>query len=192
MDAAAYLAQLQALLPPGAAWPREPGAVLTRVLTPVAGELARVDARAADLRREADPRTTLELLPEWEAECGLPDCCGGVADTLEARRARVVQQLLARGGQSRAYFLALAAALGFTVTITEFNHYVCELDCEQPVYDEPWRFVWRVDAAAVTVHELTAETVCEAPLAWWGNQVLECVIRRRKPAHTHVLFGYGG
>ena len=40
----AYLAQLQALLPPGRAWPREPDAVLTKLLHAFADALAPMPA----------------------------------------------------------------------------------------------------------------------------------------------------
>jgi uncharacterized protein YmfQ (DUF2313 family) len=190
--AADYLWQLQALLPPGGAWPRDPEAALTQTLTPIANELARIDASAVDLLIEADPRQTTQLLSEWETECGLPDCCAGPAVGLTARRAAVVTRLTARGGQSIAYFIAVAATLGFTVTITEFNPYTCEMDCEEPVCDEGWRFTWRVNAASSPIGEATCESDTETPLRWWGNATLQCAIKSRAPAHTNVLFGYGG
>lgn len=187
----AYLAQLRALLPTGPAWPDGPGTVWDRVLTPLAATLGDLDGRAADLAGEADPRATLELLAEWERDCGLPDSCSGPAVGIEARRREVIGALTGRpGGQSRAFFIALATAYGFTVTITEFDPHTCEHACEHPVYDAPWRFTWRLNAPAETIGELTCASDCETPLRWWGNRLLECVIRRRKPAHTTVLFGY--
>ena len=73
MDASAYLSQLRALLPPGAALLREPGGRVERVLGVAAAELARVDARAAAVREEADPRTAAEMIADWERLLGLPD-----------------------------------------------------------------------------------------------------------------------
>lgn len=75
LSAEAYLAQLQALLPPGSAWPRAANATLTKLLGALAEELARLDARALALIDEADGRSTLELLSDWERVCGLPDPC---------------------------------------------------------------------------------------------------------------------
>jgi len=192
MDAAAYLSQLQALLPPGQAWPREPDAVLTRLLAGLAEGLARVDARAADLLEEADPRTALELLGEWEAMAGLPDACTGPAERVAARRRRVVAQLLMRGGQSRAYFIALAEALGFVgARITEHRPATCAGTCADRLYGEPWRYVWRLSvpvSAGVTVG--TCAGGCDERLRSWGSPVLECVIGRMAPAHTRVMIGY--
>lgn len=194
MDRAAYLAQLQALLPPGDAWPRDPGATLTRLLDAIAGELAGIGARAADLIIEADPRVSGELLTDWERVCGLPDpCAGALGDQpLAGRRERVVQRLTSRGGQSRAFFVRLAAALGYEITITEFRSFTCQSYCDDSLDPDPWRFVWRVNAPAVTVQAMSCESGCDEALRTWGNEVLECSIQRFKPAHTHVLFGYGG
>jgi uncharacterized protein YmfQ (DUF2313 family) len=70
-----YLDQLGALLPTGPALPRHPDSALMRLLSMPAAELAAVDARAAALLAEADPRITSELLPDWETDFGLPDDC---------------------------------------------------------------------------------------------------------------------
>lgn len=48
-----YLAQLQALLPSGPAWPRDVNADLTKLLMAEADELARIGARAEQLRTRA-------------------------------------------------------------------------------------------------------------------------------------------
>ncbi len=187
-----YLRYLQALLPPGAAWSIDPDAVLTRLLTVPASELALADVYLLGALAEADPRRTDQLLPQWEADCGLPSACAGPAIGLNARRQAVLAQLTARGGVSPGYFIAVAASLGFAVTITEFSPLVCELDCEQSANDEGWRFVWRVNAPAVPIIEDSCESDAETPLVAWGNALLQCTIQSMAPAHTYCLFGYGG
>jgi len=77
MTAEEYLSQLQALLPPGAAWPRQGDAELTAVLQALADEFARVDQSADRLIDESDPRTASDLLTGWEADTGLPDPYAG-------------------------------------------------------------------------------------------------------------------
>jgi uncharacterized protein YmfQ (DUF2313 family) len=113
MSADQYREQLQALLPSGAAWPRDAGAVLTATLDALAQEFGRVDARMHNLRDEADPRTAVELLPDYERVHGLPDPC--VTDTLTAdqRRNALVSKMTSLGGQSPAYFLAVLQRLGY-------------------------------------------------------------------------------
>lgn len=187
-----YKHQFQALLPYGPAWPRDDDADLTRFLAALAEEFARIDARTDALLNEADPRTTLELLLDWERVVGLPDGCVGPLDGTSARRAAVVGKLNGLGGQSPAYYIALAASIGFGITITEFFLHTCESDCETPIYGELWRFVWAVTVIdEFTVIYQTCEDDCETPLASWGNDLLECTINRLKPAHTLALFYYG-
>ena len=188
-----YLAQLQALLPQGPAWPREADAALTNLLAAWADELARVDGRAADLVEEADPRASAELLADWERVAGLPDACVAAlagTQTTAQRRAALVAKLTTIGGQSAVYYIALAASLGYTITVTEFDVHDVESDVDVPLNGEAWRFAWQVNAPQDTVHELTVDGTVDDPLAWWGNELLECVINRLKPAHTHVLFAY--
>lgn len=113
MTAEEYRWQLQALLPPGSAWTREPGAVLTKVLHALADELGRVDMRASDLLTESDPRSTFELLGDWERTFRLPATCVPAGQTTTERRNALASKVAAMGGQSRAYFMKLAHAIGY-------------------------------------------------------------------------------
>ena len=198
-SAPSYAAQLASLLPPGRAWSREPDSFLGRLRRGIAEELARVDGRGAQLIEEADPRTALELLEDWERMCGLPDECFGQPDNLTERRIAIAQRLTSVGGQSRAYFIELAAQLGYPVTIDEFRPTSCLMACISPVYDEQWVHVWRVNVLPLD-EELPADqfwlawanclSACDVPLRGWGALDLECLIRRHRPAHSIVLFAY--
>jgi uncharacterized protein YmfQ (DUF2313 family) len=190
---AAYRDQLISLQPPGAAWTTEPGSTRWNMLTALAVEVARIDLRAAELREEADPRTTVEMLPDWERVAGLPDPCAGQAQTLAERRQRLVAKLAARGGQSRAYFIGVAAQLGYTVTIEEFPQFTCTSRCNEALNPASvrWQYAWRVRAPANTVRVMTCQSGCDEPLATWGNQILECVLGRLKPGQTTLIFAYG-
>lgn len=190
-----YLRQLQALLPPGPAWSRDDAAPLTHLLAALALELERVDGRAADLVEEADPRTTAELLADWERVAGLPDPCVaalGINQTTAQRRAALVAKLTTIGGQSAAYYIALAASLGYTITVTEFSPFQAGSDAGDALTNDGWRFVWQVNAPEASIVEFAAgRSSAGEPLRAWGNELLECVINRLKPAHTYVLFAYG-
>lgn len=190
MTAADYLAQLQALLPPGAAWTRDSEATLTKLMQAIADEFARLDGRTTQLLEETDPRTTSELLADWERVAGLPDSCVTAPQTTAQRRAALHARLTTLGGQSAAYFIALAESLGYTVTITEFHLHTVEDDVDYPLYAAPWQFAWQVNAPQDNVGQLSVIDSVDDPLAWWGNEILECVFNRLKPAHTHVLFAY--
>lgn len=193
LSRADYLSQLQALLPQGPAWPRDPAALLTRLLDGFAEEFSSIDARGTQLLDEADPRTTYELLADWERVAGLPGTCAllaGIDLSVEQRRAALLAKITERGGQSRAYFIALAARLGFTVTITEFHEWSVNDDVEYALNGSDWNFAWQINAPLHTVIDWTADSDVEMPFAVWGNALLECALSKDKPAHTVVLFAY--
>lgn len=113
MTADQYREHNQALLPSGPAWTRAPDAVLTTLLDALAQEFARVDVRADELIAELDPRTTTELLEDWERAFGLPAPCMPASQTLADRRAALWAKMTAIGGQSRAYYFEQMRKLGF-------------------------------------------------------------------------------
>lgn len=197
LTTAAYLAQLQALLPPGAAWSRAPEATLTKLLAAIADSLARVDARAAALLDEIDPRTTRELLPDWERVTGLPDpCSAGVVTTLQERRAAVVAKLTATGGASAAYFRGLAEAMGYTVEIDRFRPFVTGISrCGDRLNGgASVRHTWRVRVIGPRY------TPFRCGVSQCGDSLgkitragdLECKLQRLKPAHTTLVVSYSG
>jgi uncharacterized protein YmfQ (DUF2313 family) len=193
LDGDAYLAAVQALLPTGPAWPREPAANLTRYWAAVAAELARHHVRALDLLIDASPAQAVELLADWERVADLPDVCSGAEIVgLVARRAALIQRLTSLGGQSRSYFIGVAASLGYTITITEYRAFVAGSSAGQSLTNGTWPFAWRVNSPAVTVRNFVAGSGAGEPLRSWGNTPLECAIRRLAPAHTLPIFAYGG
>ena len=103
-----YAQSLLALLPQGPAWSRDISSTLVKVCTGLAGIFGFVDSRAADLlERESDPRKTMELLPDWERNWGLPEECFPGGSTVEERRATLMLKMTLLGGQSREFFYTL-------------------------------------------------------------------------------------
>lgn len=188
-----YIEQLASLLPPGIAIRRETDTDVYKLLNGMAEELARIDARGDDVLRESDPRTTVELIGEWETQVGLPDeCLGDIDQTLQQRRNAVVARLTGRGGQSRQFFIDLAASLGYTVTITEFRPFRAGIsEAGDALTNGDWIFTWRVNAPETTITYFRAgASTAGEPLRAWGNEQLECAIERVAPAHTIVQFAY--
>ena len=185
-----YFEQLKALLPPGPAWDMEQSAYASQLLHGWAQELARVYNRAQDLVEEADPRTTPELLLDYERIFGLPtDCMAGTEQTLAQRRQALVSQMVSVGGQDRAYFIALAASVGYTVTIEEFRPHTVLSGVDVPIYGMEWAFIWRVNGANTPAPQyLTVLGGVNEPLAVWGGNLLTCLFNRFKPAHTQIIF----
>lgn len=194
MDLNDYQSQLYNLMPQGKAWPRDENSNLSALFLAYAVELARVDDRVKTLLLEAYPATAFELLDDWERVLGLPEQCAGVVTTLQGRRNAIVEKLARRGGQSRQFFIDLAARIGFTITISEFRPFLSGIGRSgDRIYSEDWRFVWQVNAPEETVQYFrSGQSSSGDALAEWGNELLECVISRLKPAHTVLHFGYSG
>lgn len=189
--AADYLRALKALLPFGPAWDLDDDSVALKQLDAWSQEFARVQACADALGEDADPRLTYELLADYERIFGLPaDCMSGVSQSLEQRRNALVAQMTSMGGQSRAYFIALALSAGFTITITEFRPFNVGMTVADPIYGEDWAYAWQVNAPLNTVTSFLVTSGVNEALGAWGNNLLECLITRFKPAHTIVLFAY--
>jgi len=158
-----------------------------------ADEFSRVDLRCDELVNAADPRTTVELLPDYERVFGLPDLCVTIEQTVEQRRAALLSKITERGGQSRAYFIALAASLGYAgATIDEFRPMTCNDDCNSALNGAADMFVWQLNLPGSTggVFLMDCNSDCNSALQSWGDEALECRINQLKPAHTSVLFAY--
>lgn len=188
--AADYLAAAQSLLPQGRAWPRDPGATLTAVLSGITRMYERIDAEAIGIIRGAFPATAEAMLPEWEQTLGLPGLYGVTPSTTAGRQAAVVAALTDTGGQSVGYFTALAAALGVPITVTEYSVHTVNASVATAIASDEWASVWRVTApaSAAQTYAITADVVPMA--AGRGNPLLDAILGKHKPAHTVVLTDY--
>lgn len=187
-----YALALADLLPMGGAWPRDAGSPLMLLLAGLAEEFGRIDARAVALLDEIVPSRTTELLSDWERCVGLPDPCVTQAQTVAERRLALEGRLTSVGGQSKAFFLQLAARLGYSITIDEFSSALEATAAGISFTGDGWAHIWRVNVpttVGVTPFRVGSGSVGE-PLRAWSNEVLECQINRFKPAHTLVLFAY--
>ena len=114
-----YRTAFQALMPRGAAWPRDADAVQTRVITGLVQSAAQLDADADQLLVDAFPGSTTALLGEWEASVGLPDPVAGQAPTSAKRSRALLSRLAGPQGFSRASVTAFATSFGYVV---QFGH----------------------------------------------------------------------
>lgn len=192
MDSSEYRDQLLKLLPPGRAWSRALASTFARLLHAGGDELARVEARGLELIEEFDPRTTAELLTQWENLTGLPDPAVGEGGTIQARRDLVVAVLTEPGGQHVEDYIRAALAVGFVVTVTEFiPARVGAARVGDPIYGQAWSFALEINAPLETIqYAVVGGAAAGDPLAWWGNEILEAAIARMQQAHVTVFFTY--
>ncbi|MDR8394971.1 DUF2313 domain-containing protein [Paraburkholderia sp. USG1] len=192
-QAADFLAALQACMPRGRVWPKAADAIQTQTLQGLAIPFQQHNDRANYLLVDAFPSTPEELLPEWEATLGLPDPCAGTQPTIAARQAQVLARFTAVGGQSLPYFIAYAAKLGFTVTITQYTPFRMGQQAMGDQLGSPdWAFTWAINAPYVSeIPFRMGQSAMGDALESWNNAVLECELNAIKPAHTVLRFIYG-
>ncbi|EHP0991033.1 DUF2313 domain-containing protein, partial [Escherichia coli] len=181
-----YAAALGALFPTGRAWTKKKEAVQSAVLRALGSSFQRSDNDGVNLLTGAFPSTATILLSEWESTLGLPDDCsigevGGVRD----RQRAVVSKLISTGGLNRDYYIRIAAALGYTITITQFRPSMCGMSqCGDALNGDEWPFTWKVNAPESTIkYSLAGSAYCGDRLASWGNKQLECTINKIAPSH---------
>jgi uncharacterized protein YmfQ (DUF2313 family) len=165
-----YKQAFLALLPQGQAWPRHPESLLYKVVAGLCEYWGFVDSRAADLLEiESDPRTTVELLPDWERNWGLPDPCYAAPQTIDQRQLALVMRMTMQGSASREFYIQVAAQIGYSITITEYRVFVVGIDrCgdnrvygdgSNPMFDE-----WNKP-----ICDPTGNPVAEGELSEWPN-----------------------
>lgn len=190
----AVLPQLLALLPPGWVWPTDPASTMGRVLSPLAAALSRIEGEAARLQGEAvGPREAVDLLEAYERLlAGAGDGIDTAGLSAADRQSVAHQRWIARGGQSPAYFIQLAAALGTTITITEQVASQCDLaECGDEITPDTEAFVWIVSLPTDRLIDAECDvTECGDALGDIVLSICEPVIRAYRPAHTEVVFSY--
>lgn len=188
----AYKSLLKKLLPKGRAWTAEEGSWLDKLLEALAVELTRIEDRARNLIEEADPRTTTELLEDWEEFVRIPDECQDKASTVPARRTDVVRKLTNRGGSSLGYFKQLATSAGYTVIVRNAHPFRMGRNRMGDFMNgDDWISWFVIEAPALDVNPfLMGSSVMGEPLRTFRNEILECIVRRAMHAHVDVFFDY--
>lgn len=182
-----------AMLPKGAAWPTDANSNWGRLFHGIAEEFARIDARNEQLLREMDSRSVSELMSEWEDDLGLPGPCVTEAQTLAQRRNALIAKFRYHGRQDKQFFIDVAAELGYTITITEYDqaHPGPQPDYNGiPLSGDAWNFVWQINAANSNASLRTYGDEYPAPYTAFGNELLECTMRSLVHTHRVLFFAY--
>lgn len=177
--AAQYGQAARNLLPRGRAWPRDEGGEQAAFWDAIGEIYAQQDSDSVQMLADFFPATATQGLPEWNAALGIPDPCLGAPATQAINQQWIVVKLIASGGQSIAYFTQLAAAIGYQISITEFN--ATNQTTGEPagfiVNPDDWAHTWRVNV-------LNAGSATSFPQ-------LECIFNSIKPAHTQFWITVG-
>jgi len=164
---------LRTLLPPVAYDPA--GRVVGAVIDAEAGALQVAVERAQTIQQAMHPATAGDAIADWERVLGLrPLPSASPAERVQA----VLAKLGELGGLSISYFVRLAAAAGYAITIIEPKPWrVGHSSVDEPLYLEDVLFVWQV---RIDRRPPNASPVTDA--------ALEATFNNLKPAHTFCQF----
>jgi uncharacterized protein YmfQ (DUF2313 family) len=197
-----YAKQALALEPRGLLWSsRDPDANRIKLYQGHGEEASRVEGRGLDLLEELDPRITAELLEDYERLLDMAGDCVGIQDLATDRQRAIHEKLTILGSESPQAFIDAARRVNFIITIEEHFAMIAgpfgPLDRSKAgdaiTQGSDWAHTFTVHSVLTGVTEFKAGSGrCIDPLRVFGNDVLECVVNRKKPAHTQALFSYGG
>lgn len=181
-----YTKAIKSLLPRGRVWSRATSGIQHDLIEGIAKSFQQVDADASQLLIEAFPATTTQLIDEWNLTVGIPDYCFGAPDSIEQNRQYIVAKLIADGGQSNGYYIAIAKSLGIDIVIREFTPTHYDLDAPEGLIIKPsdWWHTWKVviDVNSPSLVEYSGdETAIKNSNSY---KALMCLLERYKPAHT--------
>lgn len=180
---------LPLLLPPVSYDPK--ASKISSSLTANGLALDRAEDSGNRVRDAVTPFGAGDLLQDWERVLALtpPPEAG-----YQQRQARVIAKLRETGGLSRAYFIGLAAGLGYTITIEEPQPFRAGINrAGDSLYIEDVMFIWRVNvqgSASRTYRFRAGQSAAGERLTTFSEPLLETLFEDLKPAHTFVYFAY--
>lgn len=191
----AYGRALQNLLPPGPAWPVGEDTTWFAFLEGLSEELVRVETRGLDLLEESLPLTADELLPEWEADYGLPSACNPEPADDDERREILAGTVAGTGGISAPFYFELLASVGVeNAVFTEFPPPAGGMEMGDDVgslVGSGKLFVHEIaipaDEAGVTMMEMGDDI--GTPLTT-GSEKVACLLNRHKRATRKLVIQF--
>ena len=152
--------------------------------------LDTIQESAARCLNVIDPRSAGNYLVDWERIFGLD----GSGKSTQQRIRSVLTKLNETGGLSIPYFINLAAALGYIITITEPQPFRTGVTrCGERLAKEEIIWVWWVNiqnTASNTNYFRTGIAGAGDRLSDYGDDVIESVFQDLKPAFTAIRFTY--
>jgi len=163
-------------LPPGPALEAPDGSQLAALLDGIGTSYDQWATIADALLQEFDPRTTTDLLSDWETAYGLPGSNPSPPATIAARRQALYARQQAGQPPTPAFFIALCATLGYTATITAPYTWSscngeCEMSCDPGLPGNA--YVWQINATSQGAAQ-------DASLNWLVSQYV--------PSSTYLIW----
>ena len=189
------------LLPHGAAWRSPDGAAfeadsrLGAFLRSLVGDMATLYRRLFRVSQESTAVSLVDGLVDWETDFGLPDPCFGEDQSTAQRTRALILKVRSKGTVSPNDFVALAASVGYEITIREPRPFA--FGFSQTGWDdstgEAVAYFWFVRVSGVGSRNFefgVSQTGIHSLLDIARLTDLECLFRALAPAWTRVVFDY--
>lgn len=152
----------------------------------------RVQYKATQILNAVTPNQAGDMLVDWERVCGIVT---DLSLPFSVRVKTVLGVLNAVGGLSIPYFIRLAAAIGYEISISELTPFRAG---ENRVGDELLTadsiFCWQVnikEASQLVTRFYAGSSLAGERLSFYQDPIIEGLFDDLKPAHTAVRFTYG-
>lgn len=181
--------QLASNIPDGRAWQSKnlEGTNVYALISACAAEFREIQKQIETLAREFDVRLTDQLLPDWEASCGLPEECVGQFGTLVDRRNAVILRLRKIPFVTKEEFEQLAFELtGLSVTVVPGS--------EIEIFPLSFPLPFAVGNSYFKLHVIFNDAIGGFPYSFafpflrGPNQIVECVFRQIVSATVLLIF----
>lgn len=190
----AVQAEMLAIAPEGFAWPEGDADSFTAAKwLALANEISLVEGRCEAMLPQIDPRTAPDLLSDYQRVLG-PDPCGRdqLALSFADQAALAWQRWTGAPGAYPGWFIAAAAAIGVTMTITEYPQSMCGASvCGDSLVPSPQQCSFLVGLPATRVTQAVCGAAqCGDLIGAFTPNLMECVVRAFAPLHTQPYFAY--
>ncbi|MGN0896370.1 MAG: hypothetical protein ACI4NC_06350 [Succinivibrio sp.] len=189
-----YYQALLGLLPKGPAWDTDDD-FFHAMLEIASLEFARIDNDILMLWNESDARYMSYTADDWYHQWGIPDeCLSALSDIQEWQYKQLLVSKISTLGMS---FLELVKLVSTAIGYDNVDVKTVDIhDCNSTVDARLYGVAWAQSFYSVTVDEtpvdyfITTDTA-NIPLARWGNELYECLIKSLSPCFSNVIFQYG-
>lgn len=181
--------QLASTIPDGRAWQAKsiPGANMYAVVSACAAEFREIQIQIETLAREFDINLSDQLLPDWEASCGLPEECIGQMASLADRRNAVILRLRKIPFVTKQDYESLAFQLtGLSVTVTPG----AEIELFPLDFPIPFSSGNSYFKLYVTFNDSVGGFPYLFPFNFvsTGDNIIRCVFEQIAPANVLIIF----
>lgn len=167
------------------------GSTLRKILIGLASEWLNFRDKINEVSNQYNPKTTTQLIQEWEEFVGIPDSCIPVASTIEQRRLNILLKLAGINATTENQFKKIAEILGYNIQVSN--------GASTSTFPLTLPFLLISEASAPYTIVITLPSSIEPsgfpltfPFTLTAQQpaILNCLFDKLKPANTQLFFRY--